>query len=142
MDVSGPHITAALVCDRVLEEKDGTLTAVRIIDRVTFLVGPDGELVAPAHPITFLISLKSDAARGSFTLELHREKPSGEAALVLSAPVHLEGEERGVNLVLNAGFEPDQAGLYWYDVYFEGERLTRMPLRAIYQPPPTIGHGG
>jgi len=32
---SGPYVQVAAFCERVLEEKDGVLTAVRIIDRFT-----------------------------------------------------------------------------------------------------------
>lgn len=136
---SGPHLQAALICERVLQEQDGIISVIRHIDRVIFVVGPDGDLVQPQHPITFLVSFKSGSARGSYNVEIHREKPSGEQDAVLSAPVFFEGEERGVNLVVAAAFAPDQAGLYWYDVYFEGTRVTRIPLRAIYQPLPTAG---
>jgi hypothetical protein len=55
-----------------------------------------------------------------------------EAAL----PVLLEGEERGVNLLLGVAFQAEQEGLYWFNVFF-GDRevlLTRVPLRIVYQP--------
>jgi hypothetical protein len=61
---------------------------------------------------------------------------------VFKAPVLFEGEDRGVNLIVNAAFEPDQEGLYWFDVFFEEDRVTRIPLRAIYQPMPTAGPPG
>lgn len=141
-DPSGPHLQAALICERVLQEQDGIVSAIRVVDRVFFVLGPAGELLQPQHPITFLIAFKSGSARGSYSLEVRRERPSGEQDTVLSAPVFFEGEERGVNLVVQTAFAPDQAGLYWFDVYFEGNRVTRMPLRAIYQQPPTAGPQG
>ena len=30
----GPYLIAALICQKVLEEKDGVLSAVRIVDRL------------------------------------------------------------------------------------------------------------
>lgn len=139
MNTDGPHLTAALICERVLKEADHVVSAIRIIDRITFATNPAGELMQLAQPISFLLTLKAGAARGSYTVSVHMEKPSGERGQIVSMPVHLEGEDRGVNIVLDSAFQPDQAGLYWYDVYFEDERLTRIPLRAIYQPLPTIG---
>jgi hypothetical protein len=141
-DPSGPHLTAAIICERILNEQDGVVSAIRIIDRVWFVTGEDGQPLNPQHPITLFISFKSGSARGSFTVAIHLEKPSGEQAPVLEAPVFFEGEERGVNIVLNAGFEPEEAGLYWFDVLFEGNRVTRMPLRAIYQSQPSAGPRG
>jgi hypothetical protein len=135
----GPHLQSALVCERVLQEQDGVMSAIRIIDRIFFLLGPDGQPVDAAHPIIFLISFKSGSARGRYTVTVEREKPSGERSGSFQAPVLFEGEERGVNLVVNAQFEPDQDGLYWFDVLFEDQRVTRIPLRAVYQPLPTAG---
>lgn len=118
------------------------VSAIRIIDRVFFIFGEDGQPLNPRYPVTFLISFKSGSARGRYKVEVQREKPSGELGSVFQAPVFFEGEERGVNLVINAQFEPDQEGLYWFDVLFEGSRVTRIPLRAIYQPLPTAGPPG
>lgn len=141
-DAGGPYIQAALICERVLQEQDGVVSAIRVIDRVHFVASPDGQLLNPQHPITFLISFKAASARGRYTIEVEREKPSGERSPVLQAPAFFEGEERGVNLIVQAVFEPDQEGLYWFDVLFEGERVTRIPLRAIYQPLPTADPAG
>ena len=131
----GPHIQAALICERVLQEQDGVSTAVRIIDRVFFGV-PEGGTPTP-QPVTMMVGLKSGDARGSFKVEIRLEKPSGEQSPFLPpAAVLLEGEERGVNLVANILFEPEMEGLYWFDVLFENERITRVPLRAVFQPIP------
>jgi len=139
MDPTGPHLSVATICERVLTEQDSVLSAIRMVDRITFALGDEGEPVNPQYPITILVVLRAGAARGTFNLEIRRESPSGEESVVLGAPVHLEGEERGASVVIGTMFAPDHAGLYWYDVYFEGERLTRMPLRAVFQPQMTTG---
>jgi hypothetical protein len=139
---TGPHLTAALICERVLQEQDGVASAIRVIDRVYFAEGPDGELLAPAHPITLLVIFKSGSARGRFSIAVRLEKPSGQDAPVLETPVFFEGEERGINLIVQTAFQPEEQGLYWFDVLFEGERVTRIPLRAIYQPQPRVGTDG
>ena len=139
MDPSGPHLSIAVVCERVLTEQDGVLSAIRLIDRIIFPLDEAGTLVMPQQPITLFIVLKAGAARGTFNLEIKREDPSGIEVPVLGAPVHFEGEERGANVIVNTGFAPEQPGLYWYDVYFDGARITRMPLRAVFQPQVTTG---
>jgi hypothetical protein len=141
-DPGGPHVTAAVICERVLNEQDGVASIVRIIDRVFFLLNEDGEKVNDSYPFMLFVNLKSGAARGSYTVAIEMEKPSGQRQPVLEAPVLLEGEERGVSLVIQTAFEPDEQGLYWYDVFFEGDRLTRIPLRAVFQTPPSAGRAG
>lgn len=149
----GPFLQTALICERVLQEQDGVVSAIRIIDRLFFMLGDDGQPANPRHPVTFLITFKSGAARGRYAIQVEREQPSGErSGPLFEAPLFLEGEERGVNLVVQAIFEPEQEGLYWFDVFFvvpsttqEGARrtcVTRVPLRAIFQPMPTVGPPG
>jgi hypothetical protein len=142
IDPGGPFVSSAVVCERVLTEQDGVVSVIRIIDRLFFIADEHGEPVEPRYPLTMFVTLKAGAARGSFTLAVSMEKPSTERVDIVTAPVLLEGEERGVNLVLQMLFEPDQQGLYWYDVSFEGGRLTRIPLRVVYQTPPTAGRAG
>jgi hypothetical protein len=138
-DPGGPHLTAALICERVLQEQDGVLSAIRIIDRILFRADEHGTPLDPQHPFTLLLSLKAGSARGRFTVRVVMEKPSGEQVPVLQSPVHFESEDRGVNLVVQTLLEADQEGVYWFDVLFEEERLTRIPLRAAYQPRPVAG---
>src|SRR5215218_10313567 len=117
-DRSGPHLQAALICERALQEQDGVITAVRIIDRVQFLIPPDGE--PTPQQLTLLLALKAGGARGSFSLEARLEKPSGEQIPFLPrASVFLEGEERGVQLLVPMLFAPEMEGLYWIDIFFE-----------------------
>src|SRR4051812_41509390 len=131
-DRSGPHIQAALFCECVLQEKDGVLSAIRVIDRVIFQV-PEGGSPTP-QLLTLLIALKSDDARGTYPLAISMERPSGEQVpSPLSVSVFLEGEERGANVMVPMRFDPEMPGLYWFDVLFNGTPITRVPLRAIYQ---------
>lgn len=141
-DSGGPYLTAALICERVLAEQDSVLSAIRIIDRLVHRrAGADvpDDLPEFQHTITILIMLKSGKARGRHKLSLRIEKPSGEPGPQNEWSVLFEGEDRGVNLVVQTVFQPDQEGLYWFDLYLGQQRLTRMPLRVIYEPFPNPG---
>lgn len=137
-DPGGPHLHAALICERLLTEQDGVVSAIRLIDRIFMLTDAHDEPINPQYQCTLLLSFKAGAARGSFNVEIVRENPSVERSSVLTAPVYFEGEDRGANLVVNMLFESAGAGLYWFDVLFEGERVTRIPLRVIYQRAPQL----
>ena len=135
-ETDGPFLQAALICDRCLQEADGTISAIRIVDRLTRTVGnPESDTFEQfQHPLAILISFRAGAARGRFKVGLRIEKPSGEQNQLADFPVHFESDDRGANLVINTIFEPDQEGLYWFDVLFQEKRVTRMPLRVMYQP--------
>jgi hypothetical protein len=44
-----------------------------------------------------------------------------------------EGEDRGVNVVLDLNMTVEEEGLYWYDVDIDGTAITRIPFRVVYQ---------
>lgn len=135
---TGPFLNAALFCERVLEERDGVLTVVRVIDRVIQrAAGPNPPPEMPPFPIniTVFISVKSGSARGRHTVTLRPEDPSGLKLDAVQLPVLFEGDDRGANLVLNIGFQAEHEGLYWFDVLLDEQtQITRMPLRVVYEP--------
>lgn len=134
----GPYLAAAFLCEKVLIETDSVKSAIRIIDRI------NRTAIAPAPPdtmepfdysLTLFIRFKSGAARGPMSLEVRLSKPSGESPTPLRQTIHFEGEDdRGIDFVGNMTLRLDQAGLYWFDVYLDGTRLTRVPLRIVYLP--------
>lgn len=136
----GPFLAAAVLCERVLTEQDGVLSLIRIVDRITqTAVGPETPDEMPAFPVnlTAVIVLKSGSARGRHSVRITLEAPSGqEIGQEVILPVLLEGEDRGVNLVVNLGFQAEHEGIYWVNVHFGSQKhlLTRVPLRVVYQP--------
>jgi hypothetical protein len=141
-----------MFCDRVLQEADGTLSAIRIIDRHTHVaIGPDAPHDMPPMVLStwVLIMLKPGDARGRYTVRVRPEAPSGLQLPHLDLPVNFMGvEEQGVNIVLPLQMQLAEEGLYWFDVmWMAGDDdgsvlLTRMPLRVLYQPQPTSPQPG
>jgi hypothetical protein len=76
-----------------------------------------------------LISFKSGSAKGRHTVKWITETPSGIRLPEQLLPVLFEGDDRGVNLVLNINMVVDQEGVYWFEVILEDQLLTRIPLR-------------
>jgi len=140
----GPFVNVAAVCERTLEEKDGVLTLVRLIDRVIVgALGPEVPAEMPAQTIqlTIVVSLRPGDAVGRYTITVRPEAPSGEQLDPIELPVTFEGgPDRGVNLVLNMQFQAQHEGLYWFDILLDGAtQLSRIPLRLVYQPQRTGG---
>lgn len=44
-----------------------------------------------------------------------------------------EGDDRGVGLFATVSLQLKEDGLHWFDVLFEGQRLTSVPLRVLVQ---------
>ena len=133
---NGPYLNAAILCERVLQEKDEVISAIRMIDRVTVTVhASSSPETLPPTPMSLyaLISFKSGNAKGRHTLKLVVETPSGIRLPEQLFPLLFEGDDRGVNLVLSINTIVDQEGVYWFDVILEDQLFTRMPLRILYQ---------
>lgn len=135
---TGPYLSAAVLCEKVLREQDGVLSVIRIVDRITHTIAdPNPPDEMPPVPLAFtaLVAFKSGEARGSYTLRLRPEDPSGTQLSAMDQQVLFEGEgDRGANIVVDFNFVAEMQGLYWIDVLFQDDLVTRMPLRVIYQP--------
>jgi hypothetical protein len=131
----GPYIQMAGLCDQVIEDKTGALSLIRIIDTITHTEArPDApeEMPPVTYPLKMVIMLKSGRARGRHELKIAPELPSGEVKSPFSRTIHMEGEERGANTIINMVFTFTTEGLYWFNVYFDDSILTRIPLRINY----------
>ena len=76
----GPFLSAAFLCDKILIERDGVVSAIRLVDRVNQTVtGPEpSEVMEPFdYQLTLFVSFKAGSTRGPMQLEIRMEKPSG-----------------------------------------------------------------
>lgn len=129
-----PHVIAAFFCEKILQEKDGSLSVIRIADRLSYTLPPEGlpEGVKPMAQIAGLIALRSGPASGKFTLKLRSNSPSGKQdESFYSVPIELQGGDHGQNLILNVKMGILEDGLFWFDVILDGQVLTRIPLTVV-----------
>jgi len=141
----GPYLRCALICERVLEEKDNVLSAVRIFERfIVAATGPDAPESIPKTTVPFalLISFIPGEARGSARVQVQMEEPSNLKREPLEFTVHFDAPSNPVNLILNFQLDIEQPGLYWFDVLLDGRLITRVPLLLQYQATrlPSQGH--
>jgi len=131
----GPYIQMAGLCELVIEDKTGVISLIRIIDTITHTESrPDAPTDMPpvTYPMKMVIMLKSGRSRGRYELKIIPELPSGELKSPVSQSIHMEGEERGFNNIINMYFTFTMEGLYWFNVYLDDSLLTRIPLRIKY----------
>jgi hypothetical protein len=131
----GPYLTIAAFCENVIEDKSGVLSLIRIIDRWTVTAqGPDAPEAMP--PTLFnnnlVLNLKSGDARGSHTISIEPELPSGERLPPMTQSIHLEGGNRGSNLIMRVNLELTMPGIYWFRILIDNEFLTQVPFEVIY----------
>lgn len=129
---SGPHLAAALLCEKVLQEKDSVMSFIRIVDRFPV---PEPEPGKPPSPVqaTLVVVFKAGDTSGKHYIKIRPQKPSGGLLFDQEFPVLFEGQDRGVAIVAPMTLVLDEEGLYWFDVTFEEKLVTRIPLRVLYQ---------
>lgn len=137
MNTGGPYLNAALLCERVLQERDGVNSLIRVIDRVTItaIVQNIGSVEIPPTLVGFslFVSIKSGLFKGSAPLKLTVRSPDEEKIVEFAIDILLEGDDRGVNVVSPVQFQIQTEGLFWVDVSLMGSLITRIPLRVVIQ---------
>jgi hypothetical protein len=129
---AGPHLSAAVLCNYVLEEKDGVNSIIRIVDRLTVTTG--ATQVMPEFQATFLLylSFKSGSAKGTYEAGVVLVNPNGEEEQRMTIPFFCEGEERGNNIKIALNLLIKRPGLYWFNILLADQMITRVPLRVIH----------
>ena len=141
---TGPFLQFACLCEKVLQESDGVMSLIRVVDQVmqtaTGTEVPDQMPPFVIENLKLVIALKGGKARGRYAVKIRPEDPSGSQLPTFEMAVHFEGANRGVNMISDLRFAVQLEGLYWFDVLFapgkghEDVLLTRIPLEVIYRP--------
>lgn len=132
---SGPYLQLAAFCERVIESKQGVLSLINVVDRMTISsADPEAPEQMPERDIDWclVLSFRSGEARGTYQVRIIPEKPSGIKLDPFEVPAHFEGGNRGPQLVLQMQFRVTEPGLYWFWIYLGEDFLTKIPLEVIY----------
>lgn len=136
LNEQGPYLQVACFCESVLQEQDGVMSLIRIVDTVTHTaVGadPPDDLPPFTHRLKLVVTVKSGDARGRFNLRITPVEPSGLQREAINLSGHHEGGERGQNFVADVNYTYTQEGVYWFRVEIDEDFLTAVPLRIRYQ---------
>lgn len=139
----GPYLKAAAFCGDVIEDKDGVLSLIRVVDRLIVTAEAVGQQQPPPSmpkempkittPLKLVLMFISGRARGTQGVDVKMQRPDGTVHDLWSGTVFLEGEDRGANVIVNMQIEFGLEGLYWFHISLDDSELTRMPFRLIYQ---------
>jgi hypothetical protein len=130
------RLTAALFCERILQEKDESLSAIRIADRITVDVVAQADIpngvAIPIPTVLLLVFRKERGVEGRHHITVNGEDPKGLSVFTGQADVVIaEGEGKGANLILRFQFGAKVGGFYWFNVEADGQQMTRIPLEVV-----------
>jgi hypothetical protein len=134
----GPYINAALLCERAIQESDGVLTLVRVIDKLTAssLPGQEPSGFQPFQAALTLVVILRAGESSAATVRIVPREPDGHALQAHDTEVTFGGDDqaRGRNLLVTMNLGVKYEGLYWFDVIVDGSQISRIPLRVEYVP--------
>src|SRR6266536_3431498 len=132
-----PYLTAALLCERILVEKDNVKSIIRIVDKITHTVeGPDPPHVMEpfTHTLSMLVAFRRGETVESRQLGVVIVGPTGNRTDIVGSPVNFEGEPgSGIDVLGQFTMNIEQAGIYWFEISIDGQIITRIPLRVVYE---------
>jgi hypothetical protein len=147
MSSARPYLAAALMCERVLEEKDQVLSIIRVVDNFYIQPVPKDlpNEAKPVAPFVAVLAFKKSFAETSpikHTVKLVLYGPSGKVVKTAGQAEEavisfvFEAEKTGANIVVNALLSANDIafGTYWYQVTVDGEEVTRIPFRLLERP--------
>lgn len=133
--IGGPFLASAVFCDSVVRGEDGAMTAVRMIDHITIAIPSDAPLDVPSEDkrilaqIDGLIGFKKGDSGARHQLKLVMNSPSGKSQVITEQVADFKDETHGgYNLRMKTSIAVSAGGLFWLDVYLDGNLVTRMPL--------------
>lgn len=134
MATTRPYVSAAFACEKLLVEKDDVFSAIRMVD--TFFINPSDienlpQGVAARIRTIITIAVKADSPMdGEISLAINT--PDGQRNNIeRKFPISLSGERIGANLIVNLDVNSRHIGWTWIDVMWNGDLLTRVPIRLV-----------
>jgi hypothetical protein len=118
----------AVFCQRLDRQADGTVDVIGVVDGVSVSSPDDAQAEPPMIRLLGLVSVRAGALRGRHVLSLKAHFPDGDEGPALVRPVEFTDLAPGATLSFPLELEARDAGLYWFDVFFDDRPLTRIPL--------------
>jgi hypothetical protein len=130
---SGPYLDAAVICEQIILDKDGTYSAIRLVNRLTIHDTSPERGTIVALPLMLLIGFKAGGFIGERMFSLYLVTPSGQRQEFLKdCPLKFQGGDTGVVAPIQMHLSYEGDGTYWIDVISGHKRHSRVPLTIKY----------
>lgn len=133
----GPYLAVAVLCERVLVEKDDTTSVIRIFDgttRTSIVVDSTQPMEPFDHEFIVYIRLKAGGATQA-RVRLQLQNPAGELGHATEETVRFETRpEYAMNVIIAAKIRILTPGLYTFLVSVDDREVTRIPWLVRYEP--------
>src|SRR5579872_1646075 len=123
-----------IICERILSESDGVLSAIRISDLFEFVLAPELPLDRQGVPISVLVVAKfsADEVGKPHLVQLRLVRPDGETT-DMGSPlggilVVSKAGVMGMNVIAPAFIIPKQIGMHFVHCHLDGAFVAKAPF--------------
>jgi hypothetical protein len=129
-----PRLRVGTLCERTLEEKDGVLSLIRLIDRLVITAeGVEVPKDLPPGQVAVMVVMSWVNGLGDYEAKIRVDMPDGGSIESMTLPFHLDSFDKVQNHVVRMLIPVRRAGLYWFRFLLGDEVRGEVPLRVIYQ---------
>ncbi|OGO06160.1 MAG: hypothetical protein A2Y60_06150 [Chloroflexi bacterium RBG_13_54_9] len=129
-----PHLRIGAICERVLEEKDGAISLIRVIDRLIITAqGADVPQELPPGQAVITAVMSWAGGLGSYEAKIRVQMPGGESLETETFPFLLDSLDRAHNIIVQWALPIKRQGVYWVEFLLGDEVKSRAPWRVVYQ---------
>src|SRR5688572_3173409 len=116
----GPWVSFAVLCEKTIEDKNGRLSLINIVDQINVSATPSQDVPEQMPQVTLkliaAVGFKAGILKGQNDIKLALLKPSGEPGPSITISLLFQGDERGTNFLTEMNLNLNEEGLYWIDV--------------------------
>ena len=140
MDLSKPIVQVACVCDSVLFDKGDVPSVIRIVDEFTCEIPDNVPLNVPiGFPARIFVRLKFlDLNSNGGTVALQAMRPDGTMGTRQNSPFE-KGSHENIQVLTEFHVLNPQQGTYKFDVFWNDEQLTTIPIKVVVKRLPAPG---
>jgi len=129
-----PSLRISVLCEKVLEEKDGSLSLIRLIDRLVITAeGTDVPKKLPTGQIALTALMSWINGLGNYEARIRIDFPDGNSFDSPTLPFYLDSLDKVHNQIVRLVIPVKCQGVYWFNFMLGDEIKSKIPLRVIYQ---------
>ena len=129
-----PYLKLGTICERVLEEKDGVLSLIRIVDTFTITItGKEPPNQLPRGLKILTIIMRWVGGLGSHEAAFNIISPGGETQRSpQSWSFTLNAINQGHNIIVTLPVNIAREGVYWHEFILNDQVKSRIPFQILY----------
>jgi hypothetical protein len=124
-----------MLTEKVLNERDGTDSLIRLYDKIISTEDVQREIARQGiqYPVKLYLKLYAGGARGKEQVTVQPQSPAGLNLPATQFSVTFQDENDIFTVVLDLALPIAIEGLYRFSVLVGDRLLTQVPFRVLYQ---------